>query len=109
VAVGWQVDVRVPDRGDYAGFYTMDLGESGVRLVGNPRDALGGRGKKQVGMRLHFPSPVGIEEVKAELKWEHDEGGSVQMGFAFTRISREACQAIEDYIEEHPEDVKKGK
>jgi len=110
VAVGWVVDVKVSEQEGYAGFHTMDIGVNGVRLVGRREYAFTDPFKqgKRVEMRLRFPPPVGAVDVEGELRWQSDEGGSVQLGMKFTRISREARQALESYIEEHPEDIIEG-
>lgn len=110
VAVGWRVDVQVPNREGYSSFYTRDIGVNGVRLVGNPRDAFARKlmHSKRVDMRLQFPSPLGLVDVEGELRWESEEGGSVQIGFKFTRIGQEVRQTIGNYIETNPEDIIKG-
>ena len=111
VAVGWKVEVEVPGREGMAVFYTMDAGVNGLRLVGDPRNAFARElmHSKRVRMVLHLPEPVGPVEVEAEMRWESEESGSVQMGFRFVRIPQEARERIESYIEAHPEDVVKGK
>jgi hypothetical protein len=110
VAVGWLVDVKISEEDGYAGFHAMDIGVNGMRLVGRREYAFTDPSKqgKRVEMRLRFPPPAGAEDLVGELRWQSDEGSSVQLGIKFTRISRETRQALESYIEEHPEDIIQG-
>ncbi|MBT4501144.1 MAG: PilZ domain-containing protein [Gemmatimonadetes bacterium] len=110
VAVGWMVDVKIPEREGSAGFHAMDIGVNGMRLVGRREYTFTDPAKqgKRLEMRLQVPPPAKAEDIVGELRWQSDEGGSVQLGIKFTRISREARQALESYIEEHPEDIIQG-
>ena len=110
IAVHWLVDVQVPGTENFVGFYAQDVSLNGMCLQGLLPNAVeriripNGR----VLMRVRLPAPYDAVEVEAQLTWEREENDKILTGWNFTRISRKARKVINNYIEEHPEDIFKG-
>ena len=103
----WFADVEVAQNGTFVGFFTRDVGPTGVRLVGDNaaafRRLLSPEGRTAI--RLRVPGYRGVLRVEAELRWGLGEEGSFQTGWWFTRIDRDSEDVLRDYVEAHPEDL----
>ena len=107
VRVSWIADVQVRDSDSFIGFQTVDLSCTGVCLRARTGEQLERvrRPKGGVPMRQRLPAPHGQIEFEAELAWERDAEGTMLTGWSITKIDRRARDAIEDYIQAHPEAV----
>ena len=103
IAVQRLVDVQVTGTDHFVGFYTQDMSLSGLCMQGQPPAVVERVRARRVPLRVRLPSPYGIVECEADLKWERAEGDQILTGWAFTRIHRAARRVIHDYIKAHPE------
>lgn len=109
VAVNWLVDIKVPDTDGFIGFIAHDVSTDGLRLQGNTTEAMSrilSQGKR-VKMSIKMPGGNHPLEVVALLKWGPSNQKQPFAGWSFTQIGRETKQAIQQYIDDHPEDVLK--
>lgn len=109
IAVQWMVDVQVMGTDHFIGFFTQDLSVHGFCLQGQASDVVARirTTNRSVPMRVRLPALHGTVAFEAKLKWEREKDGKVLTGWTFARISHEARQAIQAYIEDHPDDVLK--
>ena len=105
----WLIDVQVPGKDSFTGFFTRDISAAGLFLEGTKPNAFSEMAKAKGGItiRIRLPVPLGIVQAQAEVKWEREEDGKALSGWAFTSIGRDGRKSIEDYIEAHPEDLLK--
>jgi hypothetical protein len=109
IAASWLIDVRVPGKDSYTGFFTRDISAGGLLLEGTKPDAFRKMAQEQGGIniRIRLPVPLGIVDAEAEVKWEREEEGRALSGWAFTSMGRDGRKVIEDFIDAHPEDLLK--
>ena len=105
----WLIDVQVPGKDSFTGFFTRDISAAGLFLEGAKPNAFSEMAKVKGGItiRIRLPVPLGIVPAQAEVKWEREEDGKALSGWAFTSITRDGRKSIEDYVEAHPEDLLK--
>ena len=109
IKASWLIDVRVPGKDSFTGFFTRDISAGGLLLEGTKPAAFSeiARAKGGINIRIRLPVPLGIVDAEAEVKWEREEEGKALSGWTFTSIGREGRKVIEDYIQAHPEDLLK--
>lgn len=107
VAVNWLIDIKVPNSDGFIGLTAHDVSIDGIRLQGNTSDVMRrilSQGKR-VNMSIKIPGGRQPLEVVALLKWGPSEQEQPFSGWAFTQVDRETKQIIQQYIDDHPEDV----
>lgn len=107
VRVNWLVDVRLAGIQSYVGFRAGDVSQSGVRLLaGSPGEFTRViSAEKTVELLVRVPGGAGAFAAEAEVKWIREEKGQAVLGCQFTRISREARRAVDEYVQAHPQDM----
>ncbi len=80
----WLIDVQVPGKDSFTGFFTRDASAAGLFLEGAKPNAFSEMAKVRGGItiRIRLPVPLGIVEAQAEVKWERGSGreGAKRMG-----------------------------
>ena len=91
IGVRWLIDVQIPGKDSYTGFFTRDISASGVLLEGNKPDAFGEitKTKGAVRIRIRLPVPLGVVDAQAEVKWEREEDGKALSGWEFAGMGIE--------------------
>ena len=108
IVARWLIDVQVPGKDSFTGFFTRDVSAAGLLLEGTKPNAFRELAKARGGItiRIRLPVPLGIVEAQAEVKWERDgDDGKALSGWTFTNMSRDGRKSIEDYVAAHPEDL----
>ena len=73
----WLIDVQVPGKDSFTGFFTRDISAAGLFLEGTKPNAFSEMAKAKGGItiRIRLPVPLGIAQAQAEVIWEREEDG----------------------------------
>ncbi len=109
ITARWLIDVQVPGKNSYTGFFTRDISAAGLLLEGTKPDAFDEmtKAKGKISIRIRLPVPLRVVDAQATVEWEREEEGKALSGWTFVTMGRDGKKLIEDYVEAHPNDLVK--